>query len=205
MKFHLTDDGAKPCSAKPGNCPITKETGGEHYSSINEAEKSYEQSQSAFVKPKKVGLPKTKITSTLIPKKGGSYYGLIIEHSDVQAHLKEWYKEVGADNAASMEQAKIQRDGAYEFHATLIKPNETRQLKKKGFKINLKDYNLNFTGIGSATDGEKEAWFITAESKEIEKMRSELELPKHDLHVTIGFKTGDVHTKPKGNNSIRLV
>lgn len=40
--YHVTEDGPKPCSAKPGNCPITKETGGDHYTNLNQAQKTYE-------------------------------------------------------------------------------------------------------------------------------------------------------------------
>lgn len=43
VKFHLKENGEPGrCSAKPGACPITKETGGKHYDSKEEAEKDYE-------------------------------------------------------------------------------------------------------------------------------------------------------------------
>lgn len=46
-KFHITEDGnVMPCSAKPGNCPITKETGGEHYDTKEDAQAAYEKQQS---------------------------------------------------------------------------------------------------------------------------------------------------------------
>lgn len=37
-KFHVTDDGPKPCSAQPGNCPL----GGEHYETEAEAQVAYD-------------------------------------------------------------------------------------------------------------------------------------------------------------------
>ena len=46
-KFHITDDGPKPCTAQPGNCPVTKETGGEHYNSFGDAQVAYEDSMNA--------------------------------------------------------------------------------------------------------------------------------------------------------------
>lgn len=49
MKYHLTDKGeAKKCSAKPGNCPVTRVTEGEHYDSVEQAQGAYEKSQSTF-------------------------------------------------------------------------------------------------------------------------------------------------------------
>lgn len=51
-KFHINDKGeAKRCKAQPGNCPITKESGGEHYDSMIEAQKDYENSNNAIEKP----------------------------------------------------------------------------------------------------------------------------------------------------------
>lgn len=41
---HRTDDGIKPCKAKPGNCPLKQEDGSaaKHYNSIEEGQKDYE-------------------------------------------------------------------------------------------------------------------------------------------------------------------
>lgn len=40
---HLTEDGPKKCQAKPGNCPITKNTNEPHYDNAEEAQEAYEQ------------------------------------------------------------------------------------------------------------------------------------------------------------------
>lgn len=45
-KYHLTEDGPKKCSAKPGNCPITRNTDAEHYETLHEATQAYEQEMS---------------------------------------------------------------------------------------------------------------------------------------------------------------
>jgi len=43
VKFHLKENGEPGrCTAKPGSCPITAQTGGKHYDSKAEAEKDYE-------------------------------------------------------------------------------------------------------------------------------------------------------------------
>lgn len=53
VKFHLNENGeAKKCSAKPGNCPITKENGGDHYDSVKEAQSDYERKQNIFANEK---------------------------------------------------------------------------------------------------------------------------------------------------------
>lgn len=46
-KFHINDKGeAKKCKAQPGNCPVTKESGGKHYDTPEEAQQAYESTQS---------------------------------------------------------------------------------------------------------------------------------------------------------------
>lgn len=214
-KYHITKDGPKKCSAREGNCPITKSTDEKHYTDLNIANRVYEekmqeeatQSLNKILKfnVKNVNLPKTELQSKLLPKKGGSYYGLTVNENSVQPHLEEWRKEIGEKNAREMENAKINRDGGYHFHITALSPKETRQLKKSGTKIEMPDFKINFTGIGSVQDGEKEAWFITVDSPEIDEYRKTLNLPKHHLHVTIGFKNGDIHNKPKDQSSLRIV
>ena len=139
-KFHITEDGPKSCSAKEGNCPITKNTDELHYTDLNIAQRKYEEQMENEtiqslnkifgVAPKKSNLPKIEITSQLRAKKGGSYYGLTIDETKVQKHLEAWKKEVGKTNAEKMEQAKVNRDVGYHFHITALTPKETRQLKK---------------------------------------------------------------------------
>lgn len=214
-RFHITEDGPKACSAKDGNCPITQNTDAIHYTDLNIAQRDYEEqmrnetiqslSKVFGVAPKKLNLPKIEITSQLHTKKGGSYYGLTIDENKVEKHLEAWKKEVGENNAEKMEKAKINRDGGYHFHITALTPKETRQLKKSEVKIEQPSFNVQLTGIGSVQDGEKEAWFITAQSSEIDEFRSNLGLPKHNLHITIGFKNGDVHNKPKDETSLKII
>lgn len=43
---HLTEDGPKKCQAKPGNCPITKNTDELHFTTFEEAQAAYEQKMS---------------------------------------------------------------------------------------------------------------------------------------------------------------
>lgn len=40
--YHITENGPKPCSTTPNKCPITKETGEDHYSDFDKAQSQYE-------------------------------------------------------------------------------------------------------------------------------------------------------------------
>lgn len=46
MRFHINEKGeVNRCKAQKGNCPITKETGSEHYNTAAQAQTAYEKSQ----------------------------------------------------------------------------------------------------------------------------------------------------------------
>lgn len=74
MKFHVTEDGPKKCNASKRPCPI----GGEHFDSLEQAQKSYEKDMggSLLVKGKKnnpfstLMTPATKIVTDAIIAKG---------------------------------------------------------------------------------------------------------------------------------------
>ena len=46
-QYHINENTGKvaKCHAQPGNCPITRQSGGEHYSNPEEAQSAYEKSQ----------------------------------------------------------------------------------------------------------------------------------------------------------------
>lgn len=52
---------------------------------------------------------------------------------------------------------------------------------------------LDFLGLGTATDGESVCYFVAIDSKEAQAMLEAVGLPHKDLHLTIGFTLHDVH------------
>jgi len=50
---HLTDNGPKICQAKPGNCPITKNTDEPHFATFEEAQQAYESKMEQNLTPLK--------------------------------------------------------------------------------------------------------------------------------------------------------
>ena len=120
--------------------------------------------------------------------------------------MQAWRQHVGAETAEAMETAKIQRDGGYYFHVTLLTPKETRQLRKFGVSLPV-DTSMSFRldGVGSVRDGEKEAWYILVKSPVMNAGRRNAGLPPKDFHITIGFIGGDVHTVDKNDSTKRIV
>lgn len=228
MRFHITDDGPKKCSAQAGQCPITKQNGGQHYTDLTDAYNVYEKLMNEknsmgiqkntvpgisdnlntngndSVKVKHVGLSKVEGVSRMVPQKHKSYYGMRVNEELVAEHVNAWINEL-SEEASDMEQAKIERDGGYSFHITVLSPKETRQLRKSGTIIEEQDFAYTLSGIGQAVDGEKEAWYIVVKSDEMNNYRNELGLPPKDFHITLGFKNSDVHTMPKDDSTLKFV
>ena len=204
--YHMTDDGPKPCIAKPGNCRKK----GEHFNSLSDAEKAYHNKQEPLKRlrkqPVQVGLPQTEFKNVAQGLKYNSYVGVKVSETLLQEHLQAWRQHVGAETAEAMETAKIQRDGGYYFHVTLLTPKETRQLRKSGVSLPV-DTSMSFTldGVGSVRDGEKEAWYILVKSPVMNAWRRNAGLPPKDFHITIGFIGGDVHTVDKNDSTKRIV
>lgn len=159
-----------------------------------------------FVAPVDVNLPRTTLTATLQTAKGKGYLKLDIPSEKLNKHIEAWKNYLGTKLSNEMMKNKAERDGREnKYHVTAVSPQETRKLKKMGVNIDYKNFSLSFTGIGSAKDGDKEAWFVTAESKEIDDYRASLNLPKHDLHVTLGFTVSDIHDQPKDESSWKII
>lgn len=84
-KFHITDDGPKPCKADRQACPI----GGEHFENTKDAQTAYEASQKAIVPPLKKS--KTKSISTKELK-------ALDDFRNTQESFNELYIELGDDS-----------------------------------------------------------------------------------------------------------
>lgn len=99
------------------------------------------------------------------------------------------------------------RDGGSDFHATIILPKEFRKLKRSAsggrIEIPSKEFELEILGIGTAVSEASQSWFAVAHSEAVAAYRKRLELPAHDLHITLAFEAaGDVHGVPKDASTL---
>lgn len=149
-------------------------------------------------------LPKTSIKLSILPKKGGSYYGTDLPEEAIERQIVAWRNHVGDTNAAIMEENKMKRDGDYSFHITVISPPEMRKLSKEQIKETFQNSSatFNLSGVGTISDGEKETWYVKAHSIEADKIRENLGLPPKDYYATLGFIKGDVFKHVKDNSTI---
>ena len=56
--------------------------------------------------------------------------------------------------------------------------------------------------MGRACNGQHEAYYRVIDWPELNALRQELGLPHADLHVTVGFKTQDIHGVKKDVHTI---
>lgn len=98
---------------------------------------------------------------------------------------------------------KAERDGADKFHMTVLAPQEFRRLKNEGrLELPEKPFRLQLAGVGTASDDRSQTWFAVARSVAVDHYRYGLGLPRHDLHITLGFTEKDVHGVKKDESTL---
>jgi hypothetical protein len=98
---------------------------------------------------------------------------------------------------------KAERDGEDHFHMTVITPPEYRRLmNEKRFELPSKAFRVQLEGVGTASNERSQTWFAVAHSTAVDHYRYSLGLPRHDLHITLGFTEKDVHGVKKDASTL---
>jgi hypothetical protein len=150
---------------------------------------------------------------------GNNYLGVNIPNGSIQLLLNELKEDIGDDYNLFTENQQRRDNGDY--HITVINVAEYNKLSNdmgmdvftnsltRVFKYEIDD--LKLMGIGTATRNENRAYFIVCNSEKLDAIRTRFELPKKDLHITIGFKYKDVfgvrknQVMEKGNKFLKLL
>lgn len=135
-----------------------------------------------------------------------SYVALAIEASELAPELTALESILGEDYAELTRNRRL-RDGGPDFHSTVLLPKEFRKLRKSAsggrVEIPSKELELEILGIGTAASDESQTWFAVVRSEAVAAYRKRLELPAHDLHITLAFEAaGDVHGVPKDASTL---
>ncbi len=137
---------------------------------------------------------------------GNNYLGLSIQPTMIDNFLDELKRIIGDDDFEVYTNNQKKRDHG-NYHLTVINVMDYNKLSSEMgvdkfinslepiFKYEIDD--LKMMGIGTATKNENRAYFIVCESEKLEAIRGRFNLPKHDFHVTLGFKWKDVFGVPK--------
>ena len=200
-KYHVSKDGnVRECKAEKRPCTLTR------FGNEQQTQHAGNTTDSSIETPSTPN--DSGIQREIIGMKYYSYYGVKVEQEEIQHHIDQWRNLVGHDHADQMMAKKEERDGKGEYHVTTVSPRDTRSIKKQyGKKLEnlpspLPVSDLHVVGIGKASNEESEAWFLVCKDDNVNAWRQEVGLPPHDLHITLGFTTKDVHGVDKGNNSI---
>lgn len=99
---------------------------------------------------------------------------------------------------------KAKRDGD-NYHITIFSWIECKKIKDYISVISGQIINdIEYVGIGRATDGVNETYYIVVKSDQIDMLRNEYGFSKKDLHITLGFDKVDLHNVKKDENTIIL-
>jgi hypothetical protein len=137
---------------------------------------------------------------------GNNYLGINFYIETVQPFLNELKEIIGEEDFEIYTDNQNKRDRG-NYHMTLINVMEYNKIcKEEGmdkfvnslgdiFKYEIDD--LKMMGVGTATKNENRTYFIVCESDKLDAIRTRYNLPKRDLHITLGFKWKDVFGVPK--------
>jgi hypothetical protein len=125
---------------------------------------------------------------------GARYFGAPVAAELIEEYLRAFRRIAGFDRAARMTQAKAERDGADEYHVTIVSPPEYRDVDQveRG-----SEWSARVLGIGRQTDSTSETYFIVLSSPEVDRFRALLGLEPRHLHITLGFWPSDIYDRPK--------
>jgi hypothetical protein len=109
--------------------------------------------------------------------------------TEFQVLLNYFFKTVGNSENYNINLLKRNKS---KYHITVFNVMECQKdnslLKFVDYKIS----DINFKGIGSVKDGNNQVWYVIVQSKQLDKLRSDLNLPLKDFHITIGFIEKDI-------------
>lgn len=133
-----------------------------------------------------------------------SYVGVELRPEVLAPALNQLRSGMASELFELITNKKAERDGEDRYHATFIAPKEFRELRKrKEFLVPRGDaFNLSLIGVGTASNSKSQAWYAVVRSEAASGWRRQLQLPKLDFHVTLGFTDGDVHNVPKDETTL---
>lgn len=139
-------------------------------------------------------------------------YGALRVEAEILNPLNAELKLILGEDFDELKGHKDSRDGAGSYHMTILTPREYRGLRKslkaRAQELKLPEGPVAFeiVGIGTAESESSQTWFAVCRSEAVAAWRSALELPAHDLHITLAFEAeGDVHGVPKDVSTLIAV
>ncbi len=145
-------------------------------------------------------------TEQLTDASGLTYIGGKVPAVELAPYLRQMIGVLGSEQFALYRANQARRDHQ-SFHVTVVNPFELKAVKQPIKTEQM--FTVTLIGLGMAQEPKTEtavtpatAYFVVAESADIQHFRQQLGLPAKDLHVTLGFKPNDVFGVSKGRDSL---
>jgi hypothetical protein len=132
---------------------------------------------------------------------GNNYIGIKIDKNVVVPFLENLKSVLSESDFEQYTKSQQNRDSG-NYHITVINVMDFNRLSKEiGYDKLLNNLDnifqypiddLKMLGIGTAQKNENRAYFVVCESEKLDAIRTRFSLPKHDFHITLGFKWKDV-------------
>lgn len=133
---------------------------------------------------------------------GNNYLGLNIPQDIIETFLNDLKDVLNEHEFEIYTKNQKERDGG-KYHLTLINVSDYNKLTDEMgmdkfinslepiFHYEIDD--LRMMGLGTAYKNENRAYFVVCKSEKLDSIRNRFDLPQFDFHVTLGFKSKDVH------------
>ena len=133
-----------------------------------------------------------------------AYVGLFVKPESIAPALNQLRTAMDPDLFDLVTRNKAKRDNGDNYHMTLVGWREYKKLKADGKNIDVLDkgFHFNLIGVGTVSNSTTQTWYAIAQSVAIDNWRNELGLPRHDLHITLGFTSADIHGVPKNHTTL---
>lgn len=131
---------------------------------------------------------------------GSDYLGIKIPKEILEPYLSK-LKQILGEQYDLYRKYQIERDDG-EFHLTFANVPETKKflydIKYVNLVEKLYEYEVEFilTDLSVSTNGENTSYMVCVKSDDLANLRETFGLGEKVFHITIGFKTKDVHGKP---------
>jgi hypothetical protein len=129
--------------------------------------------------------------------RGNPYFAINIPADMVQGFQKKLRQDIGVSRYAKALDNLQKRQGMH-HHITVCLPFLDKPKSTSGFNgFTITD--AEFLGIGIATQGDAQAYYIVVKSAQLDAFCDANGIPRKHWHVTIGFIGRDIHGVDKTN------
>ena len=135
---------------------------------------------------------------------GSVYLGCHVSEDSIRPFIDSLSIVLG-EKFEKFEKNRFERDGS-DYHITILTTPEYKKSIKKARDIcdeaigSVIEFGIS--GVGHASKGDDNVYFIVLSSHEGAELRTRLGLKKKDFHITLGFSESDVHGVPKNESSL---